>query len=131
MLESKDGAPPGLCGRRTPQPHPGPLCAGCLAQGQGLGGGRGGAGGAVYSLPCIFSWDTYGNGNPLQYSCLETPLDRGARRATVDGVTQSGTRLSTQAQKGEAWSVLLVVKPPRGLQGATLIERLCLKMRNV
>ena len=34
-----------------------------------------------------------GNGNPLQYSCLENPMDRGAWRATVRGVTKSQTRL--------------------------------------
>ena len=32
-----------------------------------------------------------GNGNPLQYSCLENPMDRGAWRATVHGVTRSWT----------------------------------------
>ena len=32
-----------------------------------------------------------GNGNPLQYSCLENPTDRGAWRATVHGVTMSRT----------------------------------------
>ena len=31
-----------------------------------------------------------GNGNPLKYSCLENPVDRGAWRATVHGVTKSG-----------------------------------------
>ena len=36
-----------------------------------------------------------GNCNPLQYSCLGNPMDRRAWRATVDGVTQSWTRLST------------------------------------
>ena len=30
-----------------------------------------------------------GHGNPLQYSCLENPMDRGAWRATVHGVTNS------------------------------------------
>ena len=35
------------------------------------------------------------NGNPLQYSCLENPLDRGAWWATVHGVTESWTLLST------------------------------------
>ena len=30
-----------------------------------------------------------GNGNPLQYSCLENPMDRGAWRATVHGVPKS------------------------------------------
>ena len=33
-----------------------------------------------------------GNGNPLQYSCLENPRDRVAWRATVHGVSQSRTR---------------------------------------
>ena len=32
-----------------------------------------------------------GNGNPLQYSCLEHPMDRGAWWATVYGVTKSRT----------------------------------------
>ena len=35
-----------------------------------------------------------GNGNLLQYSCLENPMDRGAWWATVHGVTKSQTRLS-------------------------------------
>ena len=30
-----------------------------------------------------------GNGNPLQYSCLENPMDRGAWQTTVLGVTKS------------------------------------------
>ena len=34
------------------------------------------------------------HGNPLQYSCLENPMDRGAWWATVHGVAQSQTRLS-------------------------------------
>ena len=34
-----------------------------------------------------------GHGNPLQYSCLENPMDRGAWRATVHGVAKSQTRL--------------------------------------
>ena len=34
-----------------------------------------------------------GNGNPLQYSCLENPMDRGAWWATVHGVAKSRTRL--------------------------------------
>ena len=35
-----------------------------------------------------------GNGNPLQYSCLENPVDGGAWWATVHGVTKSQTQLS-------------------------------------
>ena len=34
-----------------------------------------------------------GNRNPLQYSCLENSMDRGAWQATVHGVTKSQTRL--------------------------------------
>ena len=35
-----------------------------------------------------------GNGNPLQYSCLGNPMDRGAWWATVHGILKSRTRLS-------------------------------------
>ena len=35
-----------------------------------------------------------GNSNPLQYSCLGNPMDRGAWWATVHGVAESWTRLS-------------------------------------
>ena len=35
-----------------------------------------------------------GNGTPLQYSCLENPMDRGAWWAAVHGVTKSQTQLS-------------------------------------
>ena len=34
-----------------------------------------------------------GNGNPLQYSCLENLMDRGVRQATVNGVTKSQAQL--------------------------------------
>ena len=35
-----------------------------------------------------------GNGKPLQYLCLENPMDRGALCAAIHGVTKSQTRLS-------------------------------------
>ena len=35
-----------------------------------------------------------GSGNPLQYSCLENPMDRGVWRATVRGAAKSWTQLS-------------------------------------
>ena len=35
-----------------------------------------------------------GNGTPLQYSCLENPMDGGAWQAAFHGVAQSQTRLS-------------------------------------
>ena len=34
------------------------------------------------------------NGSPLQYSCLENPMDRGVWQATVHGISKSQTRLS-------------------------------------
>ena len=42
-----------------------------------------------------------GNGNPLQYSCLEHPMDGGAWNAAVHGVTKSQTRLHFHALKKE------------------------------
>ena len=38
--------------------------------------------------------DGEGNGTPLQYSCLENPMDGGAWKAAVHGVTEGWTRLS-------------------------------------
>ena len=38
-----------------------------------------------------------GNGYPLQYSCLENPMDRGEWQATVHGVAKSQTQLNTHA----------------------------------
>ena len=58
----------------------------------------------VKNLPAM--WETWvrslgqedspgeGYGNPLQYSCLENPMDGGAWWATVQGVAKSRTRLS-------------------------------------
>ena len=41
-------------------------------------------------------WSTgEGNGYPLQYSCLENSMARGARKATVHGIAKSQTRLGT------------------------------------
>ena len=37
-----------------------------------------------------------GNGNPLQYSCLKNPMDRGAWQATVHGVARVGHDLVTK-----------------------------------
>ena len=44
-----------------------------------------------------------GHGNPLQYSCLESPMDRRAWRATTSGVAKSQTQLkqlNTQHTQG-------------------------------
>ena len=41
-----------------------------------------------------------GHGNPLPYSCLENPMDRGAWQATVHRVAQSQTRLKRLSTHG-------------------------------
>ena len=53
----------------------------------------------MITIPKIILIDTgvyirEGNGNPLQYSCLENPMDRGAWWAAVHGVAKGWTRLS-------------------------------------
>ena len=61
--------------------YPNPTCTACSAGDPGLipGSGRSPA---------------EGNGNPLQYSCLENSMDKGAWQATVHGVTKSRSWLS-------------------------------------
>ena len=50
--------------------------------------------GDLGSIPGLGRSPGEGKGNPLQYSCLENPMDRGAWWATVNGVANSQTRLS-------------------------------------
>ena len=47
------------------------------------------------SIPGLGRFPGGGNGNPLQYSCLKNPTDRGAWQVTVHGVAKSQTGLST------------------------------------
>ena len=62
----------------------------------------------VKNLPVM--WETWvgktppreDNGNPLQYSCLENPVDRGAWRATVHGFAKNQTQLSDKAQQAHS-----------------------------
>ena len=42
-------------------------------------------------IPVLGRSSREGTGNPLQYSCLDNPMDRGAWWATVHGVTESNT----------------------------------------
>ena len=56
----------------------------------------------IYMFQCYFIKSSHphllphgeGNGIPLQYSCLENPMDRGAWKAAVHGVAEGRTRLS-------------------------------------
>ena len=50
--------------------------------------------GDMGSIPTSGRSSGEGNGNLLQYSCLENPMDRGAWWATIHGVRMSQTRLS-------------------------------------
>ena len=43
-------------------------------------------------IPALGRSPEEGNGNPLQYSCLGNPMDRGAWQATVHGVTKESNR---------------------------------------
>ena len=47
--------------------------------------------GDVDSIPELGRSPGDGNGNPLQYSCLENSMDRGAWQAAIHGVAKSGT----------------------------------------
>ena len=50
--------------------------------------------GDLGSVPGLERCPGGGNGNPLQFSCMENPMDRGAWWATVHGVIKSQTLLS-------------------------------------
>ena len=71
----------------------------CISQWEGFPGGsevKASASntGDLGSIPGSGRSPGEGNGNPLQYSCLENPMDGGAWWATVHGVAKSRTRLS-------------------------------------
>ena len=67
----------------------------------GTGGREAGAGDArdMGSILGLGRSPGGGNGSPLQYSCLENSMDRGAWRATVHRVTKCQTQLNTVIQK--------------------------------
>ena len=48
----------------------------------------------IYCYVYVYYYVREGNGTPLQYSCLENPMDGGAWWAAVHGVAKSQTRLS-------------------------------------
>ena len=50
------------------------------------------------SIPGLGRFPGGGHGNPLQYSCLENPMDRGAWWATVHRITKSWTQLNMHIQ---------------------------------
>ena len=64
--------------------------------------------GVACSIPGLGSSPGGGHGNPLQYSCLENPMDRGTWWATVHRVAKSLTRLK---QLAHTLSLLLLLLP--------------------
>ena len=67
----------------------------------------GGASSKEHACQCrILTMRIAGHSNPLQYSCLENPMNKGARQAIVDRVAQNQTRLkllSTQKHTHITW----------------------------
>ena len=63
-----------------------------------------------------------GNGNPLQYSCLGNPKDRGTRLATVHGVVRSRTWLSTDTHTQWKCGYMSRNRGLIGLWGKTNVE---------
>ena len=67
--------------------------------------------GDLGSIPVSGRSPGEGNGNPLQFSCLENPMDREAWQSTVHGVTKSQTRLSdfTHSLTTRYWTVICLL----------------------
>ena len=55
------------------------------------------------SIPGSGRFSGKGNGNPLQYSCLENPMNGGAWKAIVCGVAKSQTQLSIFTSTSKKW----------------------------
>ena len=79
-----------------------------------------------------------GNGNPLQYSCLENPIDRGTWRAEAHGVTKGQTRLkrlSTSTHRVQAPTAQPGVQCGCGSDTSCIAESLqfsnCIKLKDI
>ena len=72
------------------------------------------------SLSCIGE----GNGNPLQYSCLENHRDGGAWQAAVYGVSQSQTRLNRLSSSSKSAFLALILQKSGNLALTVLWELL-------
>ena len=79
--------------------------------------------GDVGSIPGLGRSPEGGNGNPLQYSCLENPMDRGAWRTTVHGVAKSQTQLNDWALEYLLWLYLMAA--PTSMWEELLYQVLC------
>ena len=82
-----------LVNQSTASPQPTRMCSPlCELWGTSLGWGAGCSTVQALRAAPIILWE--GNDTPLQYSCLENPMDRGAWKAAVHGVAEGRTRLS-------------------------------------
>ena len=70
----------------------------------------------VGSIPGLGRSAGEGNGNPLQYSCLGNPMDRGTQKATVHGSQGVGHNLATKQQQNTtssaSSSLIVLYRPP-------------------
>ena len=71
-----------------------------------------------FSLSCIAE----GNGNPLQYSCLENPRDGGTWWAAIYGVSQSQTRLKRLSSSSSSRTVALQAPLSMGILQTRILE---------
>ena len=85
-----DCSPPGFSAHKILIPNIGITESSLVADGKASAYNAGDPG----SIPGSGRSPGEGNGNPLQYSCLENPMDGGAWWATVHRVSKSRTRLS-------------------------------------
>ena len=69
-----------------------------------------------------------GNGNPLQYSCLGYPMDRGAWWATIDEVTKRQTQLSDGAHVHSRETLNVFSHPGLSLDDQTALSLFAEKM---
>ena len=63
-----------------------------------------------------------GHDNPLHYSCLESPMGRGAWWATVHGVTKSRTPLKRLSMHTPAWQADSLLSEPSGRHFTSAVQ---------
>ena len=77
--------------------------------------------GNLGSIPGLGRSPGEGNGNALQYSCLDNPMHRGPWWATVHGVARSQTRLSDQTTTTQPFTRGTAATPPPAHVPASLL----------
>ena len=85
--------------------------------------------GDLGSIPGLGRSPGEGNGNPLQYSCLENSIDRGAWWATVHGVTEQWYGLIPFSQQPVKLALLHILYKARSQAMLTWIQNLGLKIQ--